>query len=52
VHGDYTFLDLIAKQVEQDGFKFIMMNSFSTSDDTAEFLKKYPSIVESETWQY
>ena len=53
VHGDYTFLDLIAKQVEaSDGMKFMLMNSFSTSDDTAAFLKKYPSIVGDESWQF
>jgi len=45
-----TFLDLIAQQVEsmKDGFgtnvKFMLMNSFSTSEDTLEALAKYPSL--------
>lgn len=52
VKGDDTFLDLTAKQVMQMrkeyGFKvkFMLMNSFSTSDDTMAFLKeKYPSLA-------
>merc|ERR1719261_1977967 len=40
-----TFLDLIAKQVvdmrqKYGGVKFMLMNSFSTSDDTLAFFKK------------
>lgn len=41
-----TFLDLIADQIKhtratyKSNVKFILMNSFSTSDDTKEFLKK------------
>jgi len=49
--GD-TFLDLTAKQVvkmrEKYGFdvKFMLMNSFSTSSDTLEYLSaKYPTLV-------
>ena len=48
--GD-TFLDLAAKQIldmrsKHGAVKFMLMNSFSTSDDTMEFLgKKYPSLV-------
>jgi len=49
--GD-TFLDMIAKQViemrEEHGqkIKFMLMNSFSTSDDTNAFLKeKYPALA-------
>merc|ERR1719453_647832 len=47
--GD-TFLDLIAKQVvdmrkKYSGVKFMVMNSFSTSDDTMNFFKKYPSLL-------
>jgi UDP-N-acetylglucosamine pyrophosphorylase len=52
VKGDDTFLDLTAKQVvkmrEEYGFKvkFMLMNSFSTSDDTMAFLKsKYPGLA-------
>merc|ERR1719487_488983 len=47
--GD-TFLDLIAKQVvdmrqKYGGVKFMLMNSFSTSADTIDFLKKYPDLA-------
>lgn len=52
VKGDDTFLDLTAKQVMQMrkeyGFKvkFMLMNSFSTSKDTLEFLNgKYPALA-------
>lgn len=51
VKGDDTFLDLTAKQVkkmrEDYGFnvKFMLMNSFSTSEDTLDFFaEKYPDI--------
>lgn len=51
VKGNYTFLDLTAKQVmkmrEDYGFKvrFMLMNSFSTSADTLDFFKKnYPEL--------
>merc|ERR1712086_872260 len=54
VKGDDTFLDFIAKQVvmmrEQFGdegkdLTFVLMNSFSTSDDTKAYLAKYePSV--------
>jgi len=51
VKGEDTFLDLTAKQVmamrKEYGFKvkFMLMNSFSTSDDTLAFLgEKYPSL--------
>ena len=53
-NGD-TFLDLTAKQVicmrEEFGqkVKFMLMNSFSTSDDTLEFFRtKYPSLASEE----
>lgn len=55
VKGDDTFLDLTAKQVmkmrEEYGFnvKFMLMNSFSTSDDTlAFFQEKYPALAKEE----
>ena len=55
VKGDDTFLDLTAKQVikmRQDyGFKvkFMLMNSFSTSDDTLSFFQeKYPNLAAEE----
>ena len=51
VKGDDTFLDLTAKQImkmrEDYGFnvKFMLMNSFSTSEDTLAFFEeKYPSL--------
>jgi hypothetical protein len=52
VKGDDTFLDLTAKQVikmrKDYGMKvkFMLMNSFSTSADTMEFLAgKYPALA-------
>jgi len=55
VKGEDTFLDLTAKQItcmrEEFGqnVKFMLMNSFSTSDDTLEFFRtKYPSIAAEE----
>lgn len=52
VKGDDTFLDLTSKQViqmrEEYGMKvkFMLMNSFSTSADTMEFLtEKYPALA-------
>merc|ERR1719262_1856282 len=46
-----TFLDLIAKQVafmkskyNMPDLKFMLMNSFSTSQDTLEALAKYPTL--------
>ena len=55
VKGDDTFLDLTAKQVMQMrkeyGFKvkFMLMNSFSTSEDTlAFFQEKYPGLAAEE----
>ena len=52
VKGVDTFLDLTAKQVmkmrEALGMKvrFMLMNSFSTSEDTLAFLDKYPALRE------
>src|SRR5579884_1836816 len=57
IKDDLTFLDFIARQIvylrEKYAcpLRFILMNSFSTSRDTLEFLKKYsalgePSILE------
>lgn len=55
VKGDDTFLDLTAKQVIQMrkeyglNVKFMLMNSFSTSDDTLSFLSsKYPDLASEE----
>jgi UDP-N-acetylglucosamine pyrophosphorylase len=51
VTGGNTFLDLIAKQVDymkkqysMPDMKFMLMNSFSTSDDTKAALSKYPDL--------
>jgi len=55
VKGDETFLDLTAKQVIQMRkdygckVKFMLMNSFSTSEDTLQFFQeKYPSLASEE----
>ena len=45
-----TFLDFIARQIlwlreqHHSPLRFLLMNSFSTSRDTLEFLKKYPAL--------
>jgi phosphoglucomutase len=50
VKGADSFLDLTAKQVIymrrkfDSNVRFMLMNSFSTSDDTLAFLKKYPEL--------
>lgn len=55
IKGELTFLDFIARQIlhlrEKYGsaLPFLLMNSFSTSDDTLEFLKKYPQLGEPKT---
>eukprot|EP00812_Abedinium_dasypus_P008342 NODE_210_length_1803_cov_908.806064.p1 GENE.NODE_210_length_1803_cov_908.806064~~NODE_210_length_1803_cov_908.806064.p1 ORF type:complete len:493 (+),score=187.10 NODE_210_length_1803_cov_908.806064:134-1480(+) len=45
-----TFLDIIAQQTvklrETFPVHFMFMNSFSTSDDTRDFMRKYPQIHE------
>ncbi|MBL9118055.1 MAG: UTP--glucose-1-phosphate uridylyltransferase [Verrucomicrobiaceae bacterium] len=59
VRGDDTFLDLIARQLlrlrEQTGGglpQFMLMNSFSTSADTAEHLeKKFPQLGGTQQWE-
>jgi len=55
VKGDDTFLDLTAKQVMcmrkefGQNVKFMLMNSFSTSEDTLNFFKeKYPALAAEE----
>jgi UDP-N-acetylglucosamine pyrophosphorylase len=48
--NDLTFLDFIVKQVlhlraqHRLPISFILMNSYTTSDDTLEFLRKYPEL--------
>ena len=50
IKDDLTFLDFIAKQIldlrrKHDApLRFMLMNSFSTSEETLEFLKKYPEL--------
>ena len=50
VKGNDSFLDLTAKQVIQmrqqykSNVRFMLMNSFSTSEDTLAFLQKYPEL--------
>src|SRR5262249_50090264 len=45
-----TFLDFIVKQIldlrqrHSVQLRFLLMNSFSTSDDTLEFLRRYPEL--------
>ncbi len=47
-----TFLDFIVRQIlylrkkHDTPLRFLLMNSFSTSRDTLEFLKKYPALGE------
>jgi len=49
---DLTFLDFIARQIlylrekHKSPLRFLLMNSFSTSRDTLDFLKKYPALGE------
>jgi UDP-N-acetylglucosamine pyrophosphorylase len=51
IKGEDTFLDLTAKQIIEMrkmydcDVRFILMNSFSTSEDTLDYLSKYPEIV-------
>lgn len=55
IKGDLTFLDFIARQILflREKFnaplRFLLMNSFSTSEDTLNFLKKYPALGESKS---
>jgi UDP-N-acetylglucosamine pyrophosphorylase len=59
VRGEDTFLDLIARQIlllrSQTGGEvpmFMLMNSFSTSADSAEHLaKRFPQLGGRETWE-
>jgi UDP-N-acetylglucosamine pyrophosphorylase len=50
VKNGLTFLDFIARQVlhlrqqHRVPLRFLLMNSFSTSRDTLEFLRKYPEL--------
>ena len=41
VKNELTFLDIIAKQAESQDLPLVLMNSFSTDEDTIEKLKPY-----------
>ena len=47
VKDGHTFLDIIANQAEQGAIPLVLMNSFSTRDDTLAALAKYPSLGQS-----
>jgi UDP-N-acetylglucosamine pyrophosphorylase len=55
VKNDWTFLDLITRQIlflrQQHGIllRFLLMNSFSTSNDTLTLLRKYPELGQPES---
>lgn len=57
VKEDLTFLDFIVRQIlhlrerYDCPLSFVLMNSFSTSQDTLEFLRKYPQLGEPEKLQ-
>lgn len=44
VKGGLTFLDIIAKQSLQGGVPLVLMNSFSTQDDSLAALQSYPGL--------
>jgi UTP--glucose-1-phosphate uridylyltransferase len=44
VQKNYTFLDIITQQAIQSGFRLLLMNSFSTHQDSLEYLKKYSEL--------
>ncbi|GAB4462442.1 MAG: UTP--glucose-1-phosphate uridylyltransferase [Anaerolineae bacterium] len=44
VKNGLTFLDIIARQVESSGMPLVLMNSFSTRDDSLAALQKYPHL--------
>ena len=58
VRDGLNFLDLTAKQIltlrERSGLplRFLLMNSFSTSDDTLEHLAKYPELGETASLEF
>src|SRR5881409_2045659 len=59
VKGDDTFLDFIARQIlalrrerKSKQPAFYLMNSFSTQQDTLEYLRKYPDLVEDEALDF
>ena len=41
IKGDYTFLDIIAKQSEKSKIPLLLMNSYNTQEKSNEIIKKY-----------
>ncbi len=58
VKDGFTFLDLIARQVlrlretTHPKLRFLLMNSFSTRQDTLNFLRHYPELGEEKTLDF
>lgn len=44
IKGEYTFLDIIAKQVQRSKIPLVLMNSFSTQEKSLKLLKKYSNL--------
>ena len=44
VKKDQSFLDIIAQQAIQLGIPLVLMNSFSTAQDSLDHLSKYPEL--------
>ncbi|MCA9931730.1 MAG: UTP--glucose-1-phosphate uridylyltransferase [Anaerolineales bacterium] len=45
IKGELTFLDIIARQVSEQGVPLLLMNSFNTDEDSLAALSKYPGLV-------
>jgi UTP--glucose-1-phosphate uridylyltransferase len=45
VKDGYTFLDIVARQAVVSGVPLVLMNSFSTRDDSLEALQRYPDLM-------
>lgn len=44
VKNGFSFLDIIARQAQQSNIPLVLMNSFSTHDDSLALLEKYPEL--------
>ena len=44
VKKEYTFLDIIANQSIKGGYRLLLMNSFSTQQDSIEYSRKYSGL--------
>jgi UDP-N-acetylglucosamine pyrophosphorylase len=57
IKDDLTFLDVIARQIlhergrHRTSLRLILMNSFSTTKETTDFLKRYPELGSAAEWQ-